>query len=89
MDALKRADQVLARASARRADIVTPDSATSVPPGLGVDTMPPPRGQVRQRVTQARRAARRTNSDRPASPARSASRSGARNGPGCRSVRYR
>ncbi|MGH3919898.1 MAG: hypothetical protein ACRDSG_12830 [Pseudonocardiaceae bacterium] len=29
MDALKRADQVLARARARRADIVTPDSATS------------------------------------------------------------
>ncbi|MGQ0718772.1 MAG: hypothetical protein ACT4NP_15970 [Pseudonocardiales bacterium] len=29
MDALKRADQALARARARRADIVTPDSATS------------------------------------------------------------
>ena len=29
MDALKRADQVLAHARARRADIVTPDSATS------------------------------------------------------------
>ncbi len=29
MDALNRADQVLARARARRADIVTPDSATS------------------------------------------------------------
>ncbi len=29
MDALQRAEQVLARARARRADIVTPDSATS------------------------------------------------------------
>lgn len=29
MDALDRADQVLARAKARRAGIVTPDSATS------------------------------------------------------------
>lgn len=29
MDALKHADQVLARAKARRADIVTPDSVTS------------------------------------------------------------
>ncbi|MGH3887410.1 MAG: hypothetical protein ACRDSZ_12730 [Pseudonocardiaceae bacterium] len=29
MDALQRADQVLARARARRADIVTPDSAIS------------------------------------------------------------
>lgn len=29
MDALKRADQVLARARARRTGIVTPDSATS------------------------------------------------------------
>ena len=29
MDALERAEQVLARARARRADIITPDSATS------------------------------------------------------------
>ncbi len=29
MDALSRADEVLARARARRADVVTPDSATS------------------------------------------------------------
>jgi hypothetical protein len=29
VDALERAEQVLARARARRADIVTPDSATS------------------------------------------------------------
>jgi hypothetical protein len=44
MDALKRADQVLARASARRADIVTPDSATS--PMDQADTVQIPRVMV-------------------------------------------
>jgi len=44
MDALKRADQVLARARARRADIVTPDSATS--PMDQADTVQIPRVMV-------------------------------------------
>jgi hypothetical protein len=44
LDALKRADQVLARARARRADIVTPDSATS--PMDQADTVQIPRVMV-------------------------------------------
>jgi hypothetical protein len=44
MDALERSDQVLARAKARRADIVTPDSATS--PMDQADTVQIPRVMV-------------------------------------------